>query len=687
MNYFSIRTNNQDTIGKILKQNVNVEFDTLSWHREEVQIDDIIFIIISGDNAKKQYDYDNGLKAIGKVVSRPKDSGDDKHFSLKIQITSFFSRVLTRDDFFIFPSIKDAPAIGPITRNEPNQAFRMISETQGQDIIRAIFKILDISEITNYNDLKSIITNGFEIQQYQLLNIDSKSKIVSVNTFKKRNFNIETFKNNLQNIGFHYNPSFVKSLIISLLTKNFIILTGNSGSGKTKIAQNLASWLNRTSIGVYSLLAIALKDEYIKNKYIIDISDKYVDLINKEGSSQKIISLPKDAIIEWFQALKDKTLTIDDDPKNRDKVAENSKYQKYIHGYYSNFFDIAKVMYKLSEDNENCEQTQIVKQYCLLPVGAGWTDSRPILGFYNSLQNIYQTTPALELILDAAANPDLPFFLILDEMNLSHVERYFSDFLSAMESGEEIPLHTHDDEVKSPGGKSVPKRIAMPQNLFVIGTVNVDETTYMFSPKVLDRANVIEFRVTEDDIENYFSKRNTETMQIQPADPGTAEAFLSLSKRARGLKLPELPEAAEIDKLESALQDVFQILQKRGFEFAYRSASEIIRFASVSYELAETGADGKKIFDIIEVIDTQILQKLLPKLHGSRKKMENLLAALAQYCIDANLETALKQFDKCDVRTDVSVYKDSPVVYKNSYRKLAEMLESVRRDQFVSFIQ
>ena len=72
-------------------------------------------------------------------------------------------------------------------------------------------------------------------------------------------------------------------------------------------------------------------------------------------------------------------------------------------------------------------------------------------------------------------------------MNLSHVERYFSDFLSAMES--EDPIHLHDNmKLNVP-----PWKIELPLNLFVVGTVNVDETTYMFSPKVLDRANTIEF--------------------------------------------------------------------------------------------------------------------------------------------------------------------------------------------------
>ena len=128
-------------------------------------------------------------------------------------------------------------------------------------------------------------------------------------------------------------------------------------------------------------------------------------------------------------------------------------------------------------------------QYKIIPVGANWTENRHIIGFYNVITNEYITSEALELILEASKpeNKDKPFFLILDEMNLSHVERYFADFLSAMESDEYISLHNSKDEI------GYPNDIKIPKNLFVIGTVNVDETTYMFSPKVLDRANVIEF--------------------------------------------------------------------------------------------------------------------------------------------------------------------------------------------------
>ena len=141
------------------------------------------------------------------------------------------------------------------------------------------------------------------------------------------------------------------------------------------------------------------------------------------------------------------------------------------------------------------------EQYRIIPVGADWTNREPLLGYPNALNPEEYVKPdngVLDLIIRANENQELPHFLILDEMNLSHVERYFADFLSVMESKADIPLHAGDTIEND-----VPAKLEVPSNLFIIGTVNIDETTNMFSPKVLDRANTIEFRVTEDEME-YF---------------------------------------------------------------------------------------------------------------------------------------------------------------------------------------
>ncbi len=138
--------------------------------------------------------------------------------------------------------------------------------------------------------------------------------------------------------------------------------------------------------------------------------------------------------------------------------------------------------------------------HVVIPVGADWTGSDAILGYPDGIyHDRYVTRPALELIQRAMLHEEygLPHFLILDEMNLSHVERYFADLLSLIESGDSTDLYKpeHDNEGNAILRSKIDPALRLPSNLFIIGTVNVDETTYMFSPKVLDRANVIEFRV------------------------------------------------------------------------------------------------------------------------------------------------------------------------------------------------
>ena len=106
------------------------------------------------------------------------------------------------------------------------------------------------------------------------------------------------------------------------------------------------------------------------------------------------------------------------------------------------------ICYKEAEGEKN-------EQYCIVPVGADWTNREPLLGYPNALQTEQYIKPengVLDLINRARLNEAKPYFLILDEMNLSHVERYFADFLSTMESGDAIPLHTIDVEEEREGG-------------------------------------------------------------------------------------------------------------------------------------------------------------------------------------------------------------------------------------------
>ena len=155
-------------------------------------------------------------------------------------------------------------------------------------------------------------------------------------------------------------------------------------------------------------------------------------------------------------------------------------------------------------------ETRPPAAYVVVSVGADWTSNENIIGYPDGLNSkSYVSRPALNLIRSATEpqNRDIPHFLILDEMNLSHVERYFADVLSVIESDE--PMHLYSGDPRTADGRSLPHDLKFPPNLFVIGTVNVDETTYAFSPKVLDRANVIEFRMTRDDVDAFLQNPTT----------------------------------------------------------------------------------------------------------------------------------------------------------------------------------
>lgn len=327
---------------------------------------------------------------------------------------------------------------------------------------------------------------------------------------------------------------------------------------------------------------------------------------------------------------------------------------------------------------------------CLVAVGADWTDNRSVVGFVNHLRPleiedrtmpVYQSTPVLDLILRANNAVDIPHFLILDEMNLSHVERYFSDFLSAMEQSEgRLKLHSEKEALPRYQGdeEKVPSEIPYPENLFVIGTVNVDETTYMFSPKVLDRANVIEFTVDKGELQE-FLKDPKPYPETEPAGGNAPQAFLNLALRARKSELDALDFDKVITPLEERVIKIFEIMQAGRFEFAFRSSNELIRYLQVSRELSpdKNGWDdgGWK-----KDLDTQILQKLLPRLHGSAGRIGGLLARLAQYCFD---EAAPKEAPDFDF---VLSLKPEDALFENSLKKLQAMIRTLQEEHFVSFI-
>lgn len=308
------------------------------------------------------------------------------------------------------------------------------------------------------------------------------------------------------------------------------------------------------------------------------------------------------------------------------------------------------------------------RQYCLVPVGADWTNREPLLGFPNALEPTTYIKPdnnVLDLILRAQKNPFKPYFLLLDEMNLSHVERYFADFLSAMESNDKIYLHEGEND-----WEGVPSMISLPRNLFVIGTVNIDETTYMFSPKVLDRASTIEFRVTKDEMISYLEKsRLADYEDIS----GLGAAYgCEIIKTAR----QKLDSHVDVDSLNEALIEFFEQLKVLGAEFGYRTAREILRFAQVMIKLCPE-------VDINVIIDYAILQKLLPKVHGSKRKLDSVLKELIALCLNEKVNLSIYTTGKMQV--DLS--NTSNIKYPFSLEKIVRMYNNLAHNGFTSFAE
>jgi energy-coupling factor transporter ATP-binding protein EcfA2 len=339
----------------------------------------------------------------------------------------------------------------------------------------------------------------------------------------------------------------------------------------------------------------------------------------------------------------------------------------------------------------------------LVAVGADWTGNEHILGYPHGLDDKkYVTKQTLDLIIHASKeeNNNTPHFLILDEMNLSHVERYFADLLSAIESDENIRLHFDDGRTEG----AIPKEIKLPPNLFIIGTVNVDETTYMFSPKVLDRANVIEFRMDEGELEKFLVtpvKPNLEKLDGEGDSFGAA--FVAAASNPTAV-------AADVETAYRAeMLLFFKVLQAYGCEFGYRVAHEAARFINFYKVLGNHPNDGSWF---ASAFDALIVQKFLPKLNGSEAKLRKPLWALAYLCSEARdwtsfateelrlaeitrlaevaIEKGASKSKEADSPTSITekLRKDSKdPAYQLSFTKIERMWRAAQSNGFTSFAE
>ena len=245
-------------------------------------------------------------------------------------------------------------------------------------------------------------------------------------------------------------------------------------------------------------------------------------------------------------------------------------------------------------------------------------------------------------------------------MNLAHVERYFADFLSGLESRQPILPDLIQREADSTwelrgtfGG-----RLELPRNLFVVGTVNVDETTYMFSPKVLDRAWTHEFRVSANDLD---PDRGRPT----PARAASEKLVQSICGLVENDLWHRQHPYVHQNELVEKMRDLHLLLAKIGFEFGHRTMYESVRFAAIYSATGNVHSDSGIPPAVDEVLDLILMQKMLPRLHGSRRRLEPTLLEL-----------------ESRARGDLA-----QVRWPHTHAKVTRMIETVRANQFVSFAE
>lgn len=283
--------------------------------------------------------------------------------------------------------------------------------------------------------------------------------------------------------------------------------------------------------------------------------------------------------------------------------------------------------------------------YCMIEVKPNWHDSTEILGYYSNISKKYHFTKFVKFLVKAMMFPDVPFFVCLDEMNLAPVEQYFAEFLSVLEtrkkddttgaiqSGVLVAPEYFADILNAEAGNgyvakylcpeinvNIPYDIykntslttvglTLPDNVFIIGTVNMDDTTHQFSRKVIDRAMTIEMNGGK--LEDMFGhsadlqyQPEGQIMELSAFKPKYVNADEVMKKRfavAKDLK----------EKLVAKLDKINDCLKNTPFQVSYRVLNELCIYAGVLLD------DGEEIDNAIsKAVDQITLMKILPRIEG-----------------------------------------------------------------------
>ncbi len=303
--------------------------------------------------------------------------------------------------------------------------------------------------------------------------------------------------------------------------------------------------------------------------------------------------------------------------------------------------------------------------YKLISVRPDWSDSSDLFGHTNLKGNFVPGT-ITEYIKKACDDLNHPYFLCLDEMNLARVEYYLSDFLSLIETRawEDNCIRTEKIDLDE-SSKPQFEGLYLPENLYVVGTVNMDETTFPFSKKVLDRANTIEF--SEVNLLPSFDKNNEVIDKLEIENDFLVSKYLTLLVDTKSEQQPL------VEKVCNELNEINEILKKANSHVGYRVRDEIVFYM--------LNNDEFKVLDYNKALDYEIMQKILPRIQGSTQGIKDLLIELFKKCAGD-----YSSFSKDCVWMQMNDYlENKSSIYPMSAKKICYMMRRFEEDGFTSY--
>lgn len=312
--------------------------------------------------------------------------------------------------------------------------------------------------------------------------------------------------------------------------------------------------------------------------------------------------------------------------------------------------------------------------YKLVPVRPDWSDSTDLLGHLD-LNGKFHPGEITDFIRKANddKDPTHHYFLCLDEMNLARVEYYLSDILSVMEtrdrnaSGEIVTSRLLSDSAFGSDEESKEKygNLILSDNLYIVGTVNMDETTFPFSKKVLDRANTIEFSYVDLN-PSWKEGAPGETATVQSIGKEIAPEHLFLSELGSNQSF--------IDSICQKLTEINETLLPAGLQVGYRVRDEVCFYMESNKEL--------KLLDENDAFDNEIMQKILPRIQGNSELVKEALCGMFKICAG--------DYTQINTKTEISKQMNTwlsanEARYPKSAGKIAFMMERLENDGFTSY--